>query len=462
MLDQPAQRRLSAVLAADVVGYTRLMEQDTDGTVMAWKTARESVIKPRIAEHSGNIVKLTGDGFLVEFPTVQDAVACAIALQAGLVTSSLDFRMGINLGDIIDDGEDIHGEGVNIAARLEGIAEPGGICISGTVYEQVRNRIEATFKDMGEQNVKNVSAPVRVWKILPATEPENDVLAKDMEQDIRYCKSSDGTALAYAVTGQGPPLLKSAHFMTHLEHDWHSPTWGPFFRKMSATHSFVRFDQRGNGLSDRHPADISFELFVQDLEAVADATGLERFPIYGLSQGAAVAIEYAVRHPERVSALILHGGYALGRLKRANIGDDDRLKVEALTNLIRTGWGQDNPAFRQMFTTMFIPDGTPELMDSFNEMMRVATEPGVAAKIFDVNAEIDVGDILDQVQAPTLVIHGNGDAVSPFEGGRHLAASIPGARLIELDTSNHLPLHDEPVFPRLIAEVNKFLAEHST
>jgi adenylate cyclase len=180
MSDQSVQRRLAAVLAADVAGYTRLMESDSDGTVAAWQDAREAVIRPGVAEYSGKIVKLTGDGFLVEFPTVQDAVNCAIALQAGLVDSSLEFRMGVNLGDIIDDGEDIHGEGVNVAARLEGLAEPGGICISGMVYESIRNRIEANFEDMGEQEVKNVSAPVRAYRIRLAGKAEaafNDAIS---------------------------------------------------------------------------------------------------------------------------------------------------------------------------------------------------------------------------------------------------------------------------------------------
>jgi TolB-like protein len=165
MGEQPIQRRLAAILAADVAGYTRLMEQDTDGTVAAWQAARREVIKPTVADHSGKIVKLTGDGFLVEFLTVQDAVNCAIAMQRDLASSSLDFRMGVNMGDIVDDGEDIHGEGVNIAARLEGLAETGGICISGDVYNQIRNRVDAIFEDMGQQEVKNVSAPVQVYAV---------------------------------------------------------------------------------------------------------------------------------------------------------------------------------------------------------------------------------------------------------------------------------------------------------
>ena len=165
MADREARRRLAAILAADVAGYTAAMEEDTDGTVAAWQDAREEVIKPQVADHSGTIVKLTGDGFLVEFATVQDAVNCAIQMQSGLAASSLKFRVGINLGDIVDDGEDIHGEGVNVAARLEGLAEPGGICISGMVYDSIRNRIDAVFEDMGEQTVKNVSEPVHVYAI---------------------------------------------------------------------------------------------------------------------------------------------------------------------------------------------------------------------------------------------------------------------------------------------------------
>ena len=159
------QRRLAAILAADVAGYTRLVEHDTDGTVAAWKSARDNVIKPLADKHSGHIIKFTGDGFLVEFPSVQDAVLCAITFQEQLKSCSLDFRMGINVGDIVDDGGDVHGEGVNIAARLEALAEPGGICISGDVYNQVRNRIDADFRDMGEKEIKHVSQPIRVYAI---------------------------------------------------------------------------------------------------------------------------------------------------------------------------------------------------------------------------------------------------------------------------------------------------------
>jgi adenylate cyclase len=166
MNDSGVTKRLSAILAADIAGYTRLMESDSDGTVAAWKAARTETIDPSIAKHSGRIVKHTGDGFLAEFETVQAAVECAVAMQDGLKSSSLKFRMGINLGDIIDDGEDIHGEGVNIAARIEALAEEGGVSLSGGAYEQVRNRLDCRFEDTGEHEVKHVTAPVRVYRIL--------------------------------------------------------------------------------------------------------------------------------------------------------------------------------------------------------------------------------------------------------------------------------------------------------
>ena len=246
-------RRLAAILAADIAGYTRLMEEDTEGTVAAWHAARSQVLDPAIAQYSGRIVKHTGDGFLAEFPTAQDAVRCAIAMQEGLAANPLEFRMGVNLGDIIDDGEDIHGEGVNIAARLEGLSEPGGICVSGTVFDSVRNRIDAAFEDAGEQQVKHVSAPVRVYRIAPGANVGQTPAAGaagDLQQDVRFCSSADGVSIAYASVGQGPPLLKAPNWMNHLEYDWKSPVWGHMLRAFAKDHTVVRFDQRGNGLSD--------------------------------------------------------------------------------------------------------------------------------------------------------------------------------------------------------------------
>lgn len=484
MTDQGERRKLAAIFAADIVGYSRLMEVDERGTITRQKAHWAELIDPEIAEHQGRIVKLMGDGILVEFASAVDSVRCAIAIQQAMAEREpelpydqrIRYRIGINVGDIVIDGDDILGDGVNVAARLEALAEPGGIAISGNVHEHVRGKLAVIFEDGGTHVVKNIARPIPVWlwraNETPGTtvapESRHDInhhpkptpAVDSIRQEIRYCTAPDGTMLAYATAGQGPPLFKAQHFMTHLEHEWHGPAFGPFYREMAANFRLVRQDQRGNGLSDRNPTNISFEHFVRDFEAVADATGIERFPIYALSQGAAVAVTYAVRHPERVSALILQGGYVRGRLKRGTMSDDDRAKIDALTTLIRTGWGQDNPAFRHMFTTMFIPTATNEQMDSFDELMHVATEPQVAARIFEANAHADVSDVVGQVQAPTLILHSRLDAVSPFDEGRRLATSIPNAQLVELDSPNHILLHNEPAMTRLIAEIKRFLSDH--
>ncbi|HSG18125.1 MAG TPA: adenylate/guanylate cyclase domain-containing protein [Anaerolineae bacterium] len=198
MSETPNPRRLAAILAADVAGYTKLVEQNTDGTIAAWKAARDDVIKPHVEEKSGTIIKFTGDGFLAEFPSVQDAVACAITLQEHLAESSLNFRMGLNTGDVTDDGGDIHGEGINIAARLEALAEPGGICISGDVYNQVQNRIDATFNDLGEHQVKNVSRPVRVYAIAIG-EATGDTIIKGSAPKSRFLQVAVAAVVAVGV-----------------------------------------------------------------------------------------------------------------------------------------------------------------------------------------------------------------------------------------------------------------------
>jgi class 3 adenylate cyclase/pimeloyl-ACP methyl ester carboxylesterase len=461
MAELEVTRRLAAILAADIAGYTRLMEQDTEGTVAAWHTARSVIIDPEIEDHQGRIVKHTGDGFLAEFPTAQAAVSCAIALQDGLAASTLDFRIGVNLGDIIDDGEDVHGEGVNVAARLEGLAEPGGIYISGMVFEAVRNRIHAHFEDLGEKTVKHVSAPVRVYRIERAKEDKESTKPSaqtgDLQQDIRFCQTSDGVTIAYATVGQGPPLVKAPNWMHHLEHDWQSPVWGHVLHALARDHTLVRFDQRGNGLSDWDVQDISFDLMVDDMAAVIDAAGLEKFPMLGISQGCAYSIAYAHRYPEKVSKLVLYGGFSKGRMKSGTDTDQQMAKLER--DMILQGWGQDNAAFRQFFTTKFMPDATKEQMDWFNELQRVTISPENAVRLRDITFNIDVADLLGDISVPTLVLHCKGDGVQPFEEGRRMASKIPGARFVSLDGNNHLILEDEPTWPRFIDEVTKFLDE---
>ena len=280
------------------------------------------------------------------------------------------------------------------------------------------------------------------------------VPARSAEQEIRFCTSSDGVSIAYASVGSGPPLVKAANWLNHLEFDWQSPVWRHVFRELSRDHQLVRYDERGNGLSDWEADDISFEAFVRDLEAVVDTLKLEQFALLGISQGCAASIAYAVRHPERVSQLVLYGGYAQGWAMR-----DTKSKEQgnAMVELIRQGWGQDNPAFRQMFTTRMIPDATAEQMQWFNDLQKNTASPENAARLRIAMGCIDVMSLLPQVTTPTLVMHARGDAVAAFDGGRKMASLIPGARFVPLESNNHLLTENESAWPRFLAEIRGFL-----
>jgi pimeloyl-ACP methyl ester carboxylesterase len=274
-------------------------------------------------------------------------------------------------------------------------------------------------------------------------------------QEIHFCTTSDGVRIAYALAGQGPPLVKTANWLNHLEYDWQSPIWSHLLHVLAADHRLIRYDARGNGLSDWELDDISFDAFVRDLESVIEATGVERFPLFGISQGCAVSIAYTVRHPERVSRLILYGGFARGRRRR---GSQEAIEQsEAFITLMRQGWGQENPAFRQLMTSLFLPGGTPEQMQWYNDLQRVTTSPGNAVRIRQTSDELDVTDLLPKIKVPTLVLHCREDAVQPFEEGRRLAAGIQGARFVPLEGRNHLILESDPSWGRLVSEIRDFL-----
>ena len=277
------------------------------------------------------------------------------------------------------------------------------------------------------------------------------------DQQIRFCKARDGARIAVGTVGKGPPLLRATHWLSHVEFDARSPVWAHWLRALSRDHTYVRYDQRGCGLSDWSPPEISFEAWVSDLEAVVDFLGLKRFPLLGMSQGGAVAIAYAARHPERVSHLVLHGAYAQGRLRRESSAHD-REEAETLLKLIRIGWGRDNPAFRQLFTTLFIPQGTPEQHQWFNELERISATPENAAAIIETTYRVDVTALAETVRVPTTVFHARHDARIPFEEGRRLAALIPNARFVPLESHNHVLLDTEPAWPEFLAAFRDFLS----
>jgi len=311
---------------------------------------------------------------------------------------------------------------------------------SGGRQQFVRTIARKGFRFVGEVNT--APKPAGTGATSPAT----------LNQEVHICTASDGVRIAYALAGQGPPLVKAANWLNHLEYDWQSPIWSHLLHEFAARHQLIRYDERGNGLSDWDVQDISFEAFVRDLESVVDAAKLERFALLGISQGCAVSIVYAIRHPERVSHLVLYGGFARGRTKR------DPEHARTLFSIIQQGWGKENPAHRQFFTSLFFPDGTPEQMQWFNDLQRMTTSTENALRIMRATGELDVSDLLSQVKVPTLVLHCRNDAWVVFDEGRRLAAGIPGAKFVALESRNHLVLETEPAWEKFTSEITAFLA----
>ena len=309
------------------------------------------------------------------------------------------------------------------------------------------------IRTMPRRGFRFVGAVEEVSAQAPA--PSGVARDPDSRQRVAFCRSSDGTRIAYATSGMGYPLVKAGHWLTHLEHDWTSPVWRPFLDRLNRQFRVVRYDQRGNGLSEWNTADFSLERFVEDLEAVVDAARVERFALYGTSQGAPIASVYASRHPDRVSHLILHGGYEKGRLVRAPLSD--REQGEAILTLMRHGWGKANSAFINAFATMFIPGGSRVQIDSLVELQRRTTSPDNAMAIRRAVDGFDVSGCLGRIGVPTLVVHARDDGVQPLEQGFRLAAAIPGAEFLMLESRNHVILPEEDAWPALFDGLKRFI-----
>jgi pimeloyl-ACP methyl ester carboxylesterase/DNA-binding CsgD family transcriptional regulator len=276
------------------------------------------------------------------------------------------------------------------------------------------------------------------------------------EQRIAFATTPDGTRLAYAIHGRGYPFVRAPHWLTHLQYDWESTIWHPWLTELGRHFTVLRYDDRGCGLSDRDVEDISFEAWVEDLEVVVDAAGMQRFALFGMSQGAPVAIAYAARHPERVSHLIILGGYLMGYGAR-DITEQQRQEVAAMRTLIRLAWGSDNPVFRRVFTSSFVPDGNEELLHAYDELMRLTTSPENAVRFDEVDDDLDVRQLAAEVRVPTLVMHVDDDHVVSFESGRSIAAAIPGARFVPLHGRNHVLQPTDDAWPRFFELVDAFV-----
>ncbi|GGE52218.1 alpha/beta fold hydrolase [Actibacterium pelagium] len=274
-------------------------------------------------------------------------------------------------------------------------------------------------------------------------------------QSIRFAASVDGAQIAYAQSGTGPPLIRVGHWLSHLELDWQSSVWRPLIDALGQDHTLYRYDQRGTGLSTRVLESPDLDVFVADLKAVADANDLDRFPVFAASQAVPVAIRFAQKHPDRVSGLVLYGGFAVGRALRPAAPDD--IDETTLLSLIRAGWGRADSPFVQAFASLSLPDATPQQMESFVKMQMETVSPENAARLRQIVDRFHVRDSLPKVKAPTLVIHANADAMQPIEQGRVLASEIPNARYVALESRNHIPLPQEPSWSQMVEETQRFL-----
>jgi pimeloyl-ACP methyl ester carboxylesterase len=287
-----------------------------------------------------------------------------------------------------------------------------------------------------------------------------DVVNREMliRQKVKFCTTNDHVRIAYASIGQGHTIVKTANWLSHLEHDWNAPIWSPLFRELAKDHHFVRYDERGNGLSDWNVKELSFKTFVEDLETVISVNQLNKFALLGISQGASVAIEYAIKCPEKVSHLILFGGYAAGW--RINASEAQIKEREAIMTLTKAGWGQDNPAYRQIFSSTFMPSANQKELDWFNEFQRLTTTPANAVRFLSVFGDIDVRHQLSKIRVPTLVIHSLGDQRIPLDVGRDIASQIPNAEFLGLESDGHLLLAREPASKLFVQAIRDFISNN--
>jgi len=470
------QRQLLAIMFTDVVGYTALTERDEAAAVRVREQHRE-LIQTLVHQFDGEVVDATGDESMSAFPSALRAVDCALALQGALKSyPDLRVRIGIHLGDVLRHDGEIVGEGVNVAARVRPLAEPGGITISEPVYQMVRTRAHVTAQSLGVQTFKNVGDPLEVFAL--ATEGSPPALRQarprrwavgalgalvvlalaiglyppartavvtavilraplllggSMEQQIGFARNpDDGVRIAFATTGEGPPILSYLGWATHVQEGFGSTLYDPsdLVPLSSRRNLFVRVDGRGFGLSDRDVTDFSLDAKVADLAAVVDQLGPEKVGIYTYSSGGPAAIAYAARYPERVSRLVLAATFASSPW----MSPERREFLSRLGEIITANW--EEPTVPNLIVDQLNPDADAITRRILSEFLRRSGDGATIAGFFRENWAHDVEDLARQIAVPTLVIHARDDFVVPVEAGRTLAALIPGARF-ELIEGGH-------------------------
>jgi len=339
-----------------------------------------------------------------------------------------------------------------IAARIN--AARRAIGDNGEQQRWIRTIPRKGFRFVGDVREERVSGTLPSLAE-PAAKKAPDTAPRG--QEITFCRTKDGVNLAVGCAGEGVPLVSIPTWISHLEYEWQSPTRGPLWRFLADRYRLARYDGRGLGLSDRNVADISFATFERDLETVVNALGLRRYTLLGISQGAATAIAHAARHPERVSKMILHGGFALGRNKRASERDAELGK--AFLTIMREGWGDEDSALLRIFSSAWLPGASPEQVKWFAHFQRISTSAETAIRLRSACDDIDLVDLLPKVSTPTLVLHCRHDNVVPFNEGRRIATLIPNARFVSLESENHNPTPGDAAWPTCLEAIENFMSE---
>ena len=501
MTEVAAERRLLAIMFTDVVGYTALTERDEAAAVRVRERHRD-LVRTLVDQFDGELVDATGDESLSIFPSALRAVDCALALQ-GAVRSHPDLRLriGIHLGDVLRRDDEVIGEGVNVAARVRPLAEPGGICVSEPVYQLVRSRPHVAGRSLGPQQLKNVAEAVEVYALTDrgAAEPAPKrrprralamaaavlalvgvvlfayrgpvlawvtlraplLLGPSVEQQVGFTKTSDGVRIAYATSGEGPPVVVSVAWATHLTEGLGSPLYdqGGAIAYHSRDHLVVRYDARGFGLSQRDVDDVGLDARVRDIEAVVDALDLERFAVFGISSGGPGAIAYAHRHPERVSHLVLAStGAGTGSVPEAERNADEAVWIAdeavwtARMNLFRRDW--DSPDTRAMMAERLASGAPNAVRRVLMHFLRVSANGPQVADFMKASVSLDVSREARELRVPTLVVTGSEDFMRAQS--RIAAALIPGARLEILEGAGHIAASISD--PRLLRLASEFIA----
>jgi class 3 adenylate cyclase/pimeloyl-ACP methyl ester carboxylesterase len=461
-------RRLSAILALDVVGYTSLLQKDASGVLPALNEIYRSIVVPAVRSVEGRVVKLLGDGALIEFPSAGAALECAVSIQRELrrpdpryvYSERIQLRAGLHAGDIVSEDGDIFGEGVAVATRLQAAAQPGGVLASRSFCDLAGSNVGVRLRREGLHSFKGLAQPIEVLAVdFSASQIEAQRATLARAQEIRFCSSVDNVRLAWTVNGEGPTVVKAPNWIGHLELDWRNPGTGPIITAVAEKWRLVRFDQRGNGLSDWDIGEISFDRFVDDLESVFDAAAVDRAPIIAISQGCAIAAAFAARRPERVSAIVMIGGFPQGRDKRRSKRELDH--AAAVRAMMATGWDDPYPSLRDLLAHLIVPAASEEERRQYAEDMRQIISPENMARFRQAFDAIDITHLLRDVTAPCLVLHCGGDRLQPVEQGRAFAAGLPDARFIVYDSANHAPTENDPAWPLMKREIQEFLAAYA-